>query len=74
MTRLLVLCYVLATGLTLRADAVDYPTEVLPIMKEHCWDCHSNETEVKGNVALDPDVLFHPVALTHLSLPTKREA
>ncbi|MCB1061456.1 MAG: hypothetical protein KDN20_00885 [Verrucomicrobiae bacterium] len=33
--------------------AVDYVTDVLPIMKEHCWDCHSNEESVKGNLALD---------------------
>jgi hypothetical protein len=69
MTRLLVLCYVLATGLTLRADAVDYLTEVLPIMKEHCWDCHSNETEVKGNVALDPDVLFDQIGKYNIIRP-----
>jgi len=31
----------------------DYRQDVLPIMKERCWDCHSNETEVKGNLALD---------------------
>jgi hypothetical protein len=32
---------------------VDYKSEVLPIMKERCWDCHSNDKEVKGNLALD---------------------
>lgn len=31
----------------------DYKNTVLPIMKEHCWDCHSNENKVKGNLALD---------------------
>lgn len=35
------------------ASAVDYRNDVLPIMKERCWDCHSNDTEVKGNLALD---------------------
>ncbi|MDF1862697.1 MAG: hypothetical protein P1U87_20945 [Verrucomicrobiales bacterium] len=35
------------------AEMVDYKADVLPIMKERCWDCHSNETEVKGNLALD---------------------
>ncbi|NRB76202.1 MAG: hypothetical protein HRU46_17725, partial [Verrucomicrobiales bacterium] len=33
--------------------AVDYVSDVLPIMKEHCWKCHSNENQVKGNLALD---------------------
>jgi hypothetical protein len=69
MTRLLVLSSLFATGLTLRADAVDYLTEVLPIMKEHCWDCHSNETEVKGNVALDPDVLFDQIGKYNIIRP-----
>jgi len=35
------------------AQAIDYKTQVLPIMKEHCWECHSNENKVKGNLALD---------------------
>lgn len=35
------------------APAIDYKNDVLPIMKEHCWKCHSNEEEVKGNLALD---------------------
>lgn len=34
-------------------SAIDYVSEVLPIMKEHCWSCHSNEEKVKGNLALD---------------------
>lgn len=35
------------------AGAVDYLNDVLPIMKAHCWDCHSNEESVKGSLALD---------------------
>jgi hypothetical protein len=35
------------------ASAIDYVKDVLPIMKEHCWKCHSNEHEVKGSLALD---------------------
>lgn len=35
------------------AAAVDYKKDVLPIMKEHCWKCHSNDEKVKGNLALD---------------------
>ena len=33
--------------------AIDYKTDVLPIMKAHCWKCHSNGEDVKGNLALD---------------------
>ncbi len=46
-------CLILAMLVPSAAPAVDYVTEVLPIMKEHCWDCHSNEESVKGNLALD---------------------
>lgn len=43
------------------AEVADYKKTVLPIMKEHCWDCHSNEKEVKGNLALDPETLFDQI-------------
>lgn len=46
------ICLASWSGLALAA-AVDYKNDVLPIMKEHCWKCHSNEEEVKGNLALD---------------------
>jgi len=69
MTRFLVLSSLLLAISPLRSDAVDYLTEVLPIMKEHCWDCHSNETEVKGNVALDPDVLFDQIGKYNIIRP-----
>ena len=35
------------------AEIPDYRETVLPIMKQRCWECHSNENEVKGNLALD---------------------
>ncbi|MDA7920260.1 hypothetical protein N9B73_00770 [Verrucomicrobiales bacterium] len=34
-------------------DLVDYRSDILPLMKEHCWDCHSNEKQVKGSLAFD---------------------
>ena len=39
------------------AEVLDYKKDVLSIMKKNCWDCHSNENEVKGNVDLDPEKL-----------------
>ncbi len=36
-----------------RAAALDYQKDILPIVREHCWDCHSNEKEAKGGLALD---------------------
>lgn len=32
--------------------SVDYRKDIMPIMKEHCWDCHSGE-KYKGNLNLD---------------------
>ncbi len=32
---------------------LDYKKDILPIMKDHCWNCHSNEKQVKGSLALD---------------------
>jgi len=39
--------------------ALDYESDILPILKEHCFDCHSEQKDkVKGNLALDdlPDM------------------
>ncbi|HRQ89635.1 MAG TPA: hypothetical protein PLA50_12610 [Bacteroidia bacterium] len=33
--------------------AIDYQKDILPIMKEHCWNCHSTEKDAKGGLALD---------------------
>lgn len=38
-------------------------------MKDHCWDCHSNETEVKGNLALDPETLFDQIGTYNIIRP-----
>jgi Planctomycete cytochrome C len=35
------------------ATALDYQNDILPIMKDHCWKCHSNEEEAKGDIAFD---------------------
>ena len=45
--------YFFGCTLTGAAEVIDYAKGVLPIMKEHCWDCHSNEKSVKGSLALD---------------------
>lgn len=50
-TRFLLPVFLLAP--LLPAGAVDYKNDILPIMKERCWDCHSNDESVKGNLALD---------------------
>lgn len=45
------LCLVLIV--TAPATALDYQNDILPIMKDHCWKCHSNEEEAKGDLAFD---------------------
>ncbi len=32
---------------------LDYIQDILPIFKANCWNCHSNEKEAKGGLALD---------------------
>lgn len=51
------------------AVAEDYVKEVLPLMKKHCWDCHSAETEVKGNLALDPETLHDQIGTYNIIRP-----
>lgn len=51
------------------AAAEDYVKEVLPLMKKHCWDCHSAETEVKGNLALDPETLHDQIGTYNIIRP-----
>ncbi len=58
MTRLLLCVFFLVADTSgFSAEVLDYKREVLSIMKKNCWDCHSNENEVKGNVDLDPEKL-----------------
>jgi mono/diheme cytochrome c family protein len=52
-----------------RAEVLDYKKEVLDIMKKNCWDCHSNETEVKGNVDLDPATLADQIGPYNIIRP-----
>lgn len=35
------------------AFALDYVNDIQAILKQHCWECHSSEKEVKGDLALD---------------------
>lgn len=48
----LLVCSVVIT-FEVKAEVVDYVSDVLPIMKSRCWECHSNEKSVKGSLALD---------------------
>lgn len=40
-------------ALTGVATAVDFQNDILPLVKERCWKCHSNEEEAKGGLAFD---------------------
>ncbi len=50
----LFLCFLL--GIVSSAVAVDFETEVFPILKNHCGDCHM-DGESKGNIVLDRDAI-----------------
>jgi len=45
-------------------SALDYQNDILPIMKDHCWKCHSSENEVKADLALDD---LKAMAETHIA-------
>ena len=55
--------------LPVSAEAVDYVGEVLPLMKKHCWNCHSNEKEVKGSLALEPETLSDQIGKYNIIRP-----
>ncbi len=49
------ICNVIAClflAISASASAIDYKTEVLPIMKAHCWDCHAGGN-AKGSLNLE---------------------
>jgi len=70
---LLLFQFLLVPTVSRAADVVDYKKTVLPIMKDHCWDCHSAENEVKGSLALDPETLFDQIGAYNIIRPGKPE-
>jgi mono/diheme cytochrome c family protein len=68
-----VLLLVLLSGRA-SAEVVDYVGEVLPLMKKHCWNCHSNEKEVKGNLALEPETLSDQIGKYNIIRPGDPDA
>jgi mono/diheme cytochrome c family protein len=71
--RLLATLFLIPSALAGAAEVADYKKTVLPIMKAHCWDCHSNEKEVKGNLALDPETLFDQIGPYNVIRPGNPE-
>ena len=58
--------------------AVDFQSDIQAVLKEHCWDCHSNEKEAKGGLAFDDleDLTksqIHPVGLIRPGDPEKSD-
>jgi len=64
MSRLRPVFIALPLLVALPAPGIDYQNDILPIMKEHCWNCHSEEKEVKGDLALDD---LKKLARSHIS-------
>ena len=50
------------------ASAVDYQNDILPIMKAHCWKCHSNEEKVEGGIAFDDLAEMRDVQIGEISV------
>ena len=48
--------------------AVDYQNDILPIMKAHCWKCHSNEEKVEGGIAFDDLAEMRDVQIGEISV------
>lgn len=40
---------------------IDYVTTILPIIKTHCWKCHSKDEKVKGNLDLHPKEIYDQI-------------
>ncbi len=74
MKRVLFCLLLSAAAADARSEVVDYVGEVLPIMKKHCWDCHSRETSVKGNLALDPEALPDQIGKYNIIRPGEPDA
>src|SRR5688500_7531304 len=47
------LCLLLAFATT--ATAVDYKTQIVPLFRAKCYECHSEAKKVKGDLAMEPD-------------------
>ena len=53
MTQRLTTLLVTATISQLVADEAFFNSKVLPILRKHCYECHSHESKIKGGLALD---------------------
>lgn len=63
-TRILTLPFTILWSAGACSGAIDFPSQVLPILKEHCYKCHG-EKKQKGKLRLDtlsPDLLKSRIA------------
>lgn len=63
-TRILTLPFTILWSAGACSGAIDFPSQVLPILKEHCFKCHG-EKKQKGKLRLDtlsPDLLKSRIA------------
>jgi hypothetical protein len=64
-----VLTLALSSLLTETGFALDYEKDILPLLKEHCFECHSNEEgKTKGNLTLDDIEEMKKYQITPFSL------
>lgn len=51
------------------SSALDYEKDIIPLLKEHCFECHSNmEGKTKGNLTLDDIEEMKKYQITPFSL------
>jgi hypothetical protein len=70
MTQRLILALVVLTS---TASAVDYKSQIAPIFRAKCFDCHSETKKVKGKLALDDGKLPDQIGPGKNIVPSKPE-
>ncbi len=53
---------------------IDFVHTVLPIVKKACWECHSKEKKIKGNLAFDPEDLKDQIGEFNAIQPGKPDS
>lgn len=70
MTHRLILALVVLTS---TASAVDYKSQIAPIFRTKCFECHSETKKVKGKLALDDAKIPEQIGAGKNIVPSKPE-
>lgn len=58
---------------TVSASAVDYKSQIAPIFRTKCFECHSETKKVKGKLALDDNKIGEQIGAGKNIIPSKPE-